>query len=541
MMIGHPFFQRLGLSSAAKMRAPMKAEMSTEVRSHPAAVLLAAAAVLGLAVRIWFALTDDGMHWPDEIYQSLEPAHRLAFGYGLLAWEFLQGARSWAFPALIAAVFKGASAIGLDSPRLYLPLVRILFCAVGIATAWAIHRLALASGAGKLAAACGSAMFALMGLAIYFAPRAMSETASALPAAAGLALCLRAHGHPEPSRRRSRGTASESDASDRPERSRGTDGERARAAQQWKLWLGASLLGFSVLLRLQCALFCLAVPIVLLFRSERRAAVQVVAVLALWAALFGLLDKLTWGSWFHSALAYLRFNLVEGRAQDFGTAPPAYYTAALLSSLGPLWILIAALSLLAITTAPGLWLIALLFFVPHWLSPHKELRFLMPLLPVLCALAAVGLQRVLNLKSRVLQWAAPLLVLLSCAYSLATFRQLTFGKLGLYERPPGTRSAFDAGGRENRLLLSAHDAPDLCGLKVLTNDLDYLGGFAYLHRRVPLYGPAGPPASSRQFNYVIAARGAVPGRVEAADSNFVLVRIFDGSCAPDPTYSWHLN
>src|SRR5262249_15609756 len=154
----------------------------------------------------------DGIYWPDEIYQSVEPAHRLAFGYGLQAWEFLEGARSWAFPALIAAVLKAASAIGLGSPRAYVPLVRLAFGVLGVATAWAVYRLALAVGAGRLAAACGSAMFALMGLAIYFAPRAMSETAAALPAAAGLALCLRSHAR--------------------------------RTAQRWELWLGASLLGF---------------------------------------------------------------------------------------------------------------------------------------------------------------------------------------------------------------------------------------------------------------------------------------------------------
>ena len=31
-------------------------------------------------------------------YQSLEPAHRLVFGYGMLAWEFIEGARNWALP-----------------------------------------------------------------------------------------------------------------------------------------------------------------------------------------------------------------------------------------------------------------------------------------------------------------------------------------------------------------------------------------------------------------------------------------------------------
>ena len=30
---------------------------------------------------------------PDEYWQSLEPAHRLAFGYGHLTWEWVAGLR----------------------------------------------------------------------------------------------------------------------------------------------------------------------------------------------------------------------------------------------------------------------------------------------------------------------------------------------------------------------------------------------------------------------------------------------------------------
>src|SRR3989442_2829366 len=61
---------------------------------------------IGLAIRVWLSVNDDGIYWPDEIFQSLEPAHRLVFGYGLYAWEFVDGARNWAFPAFVAALFE---------------------------------------------------------------------------------------------------------------------------------------------------------------------------------------------------------------------------------------------------------------------------------------------------------------------------------------------------------------------------------------------------------------------------------------------------
>jgi hypothetical protein len=190
--------------------------------------------------------------------------------------------------------------------------------------------------------------------------------------------------------------------------------------------------------------------------------------------------------------------------------------------------------------ARELFAIALLFFIPHWLSPHKELRFLFPLIPLWCALAAVGVQLALESRAWLLRAGAPALVLVAAVYSAGTLRQLTFHKLSL-KSDAHRVSAFDAGGPENRLLLAAHDAADLCGLKILTRNLDDVGGYAYLHRRAPLYGPGGPADTSRFFNYVIAARGSVVGHVLSEESGLVLARIFDGGCEPDRSYDWHLN
>ena len=54
------------------------------------------------ALRLWLAFDDHSIYWPDEIYQSLEQAHRLAFGSGFIPWEFRDGARNWILPGLIA-------------------------------------------------------------------------------------------------------------------------------------------------------------------------------------------------------------------------------------------------------------------------------------------------------------------------------------------------------------------------------------------------------------------------------------------------------
>ncbi|XP_053677771.1 GPI mannosyltransferase 3 [Anopheles nili] len=63
---------------------------------------------------------------PDEYWQSLEVAHRLAFGYGHLTWEWTAGIRSYLYPALIAGLYKLLAVFNLDTVDLLTMLPRIL-------------------------------------------------------------------------------------------------------------------------------------------------------------------------------------------------------------------------------------------------------------------------------------------------------------------------------------------------------------------------------------------------------------------------------
>lgn len=472
--------------------------VSRLVESPPRALwpsVLAGLLGVGAVARVWVALTDDGVYWPDEVYQSLEPAHRLAFGYGLVAWEFVVGARSMVLPGLLAGLLKVAAAVGLGEPRQYVTLVRLLFALASAATGLAAYRLARTNGAEAPAATLGAGAFALMGLAVYFAPRAMSEVACALPATLGLALGLE------------------------------------QAAARWKVLLGAALLGFAVLLRVHCALFCMGWLAVLLARRRWSDATAGAGVLALFALLWGVVDRLAWGGWFHSALLYLRFNLVEGHAADWGVFPPSYYTRHLLLSTGALWVTVGLLALAAVRRAPGLVAVSGLFFVAHLAQPHKELRFVVPFLPLACALAAVGAQELWAWRKAAGALALAALLIASVV-SLARVRTLTFRQLGRDEEQV---SAWDHGGPESRLLLAAHARADLCGLALLSDDRGNTGGYFYLHRDVPYYQRPPPPPEQGRYNYVIALAGQQPGEVVASDSGRELVRLA-AQCTPDPGF-----
>jgi hypothetical protein len=480
---------------------PERTEFHT--RRLVARAFLAVSLAAGLGLRVWLAITDDGFYWPDEIHQSLEPAHRLVFGYGWLPWEFVEGLRTWAVPALVAVILKVTALLGGTSPETYIHATKIVFAAVAVATAWGSYRLARSYQVDAVHAAGAAALFALAAPAIYFGPRALSETVSALPVVLALALLL-----PDST-------------------------TKTRIA-------GGSLLGLAVLLRLHNAVFCIGLLAAQLARRRLREAFETALVLAAAAFVYGLIDRLTWGEWFHSAGTYLRFSLVEGGAAKWGTEPFWYYASVMWTSMGVLAVVTLALAFAGSRIAFDLALVIGTFVLAHSMTPHKEFRFLVPALPLFAALASVGLQQ-LSRSSRGGRTIADLLLfvwLSALAVSALQWRSLTFGQIGR-AGPPESTSAYDLHGSVNRLLLAAHRIPDLCGVKVAGTQWADTGGYTYFHRPVPLYGGTDVGVDPSHFNYLITpVQESPPHAVAVAfDGELGLVRVSEG-CVPDPEYPW---
>jgi hypothetical protein len=461
------------------------AEPRTDLLARP---LLVFGLSVGVVARLIFAFSDDGLWWPDEFYQALEPAHRAVFGYGWQAWEFVDGARHWTLPGLVAGVLWGAAQLHLP----LLPTVEVVCVALNALTIVAVYVLAQNLGASRWAAALSATVFAMMGLAVFMAPRTMGEGLSSLPVTVALALCVK------PSTRR--------------------------------LVVAGVLLSLAVGLRLQNGLFCLGALAIAWRRGTRREASTLLGVLLGGALLFGLVDRLTWGSYFHSAITYLRFNLIEGRASAFGTSPFWLYVTALTTAEGVTLVPLALLSLSAVRRAPEVPLILFGFLLVHSLIPHKELRFVFPLIPLLAAHAALGFDLV---KPQV-QGAVLTLALIS----LAALPWLTFGRLGIHD-PPRDTSALDFGGPYNRLLKKAGTLDDLCGLRIADFPNWRTGGYAYFHKNAPLYRAEKPGEGEGHFNYVIAKQGAFAGTEVAVDQGVALVHL-GTPCTPDPAYDWRL-
>lgn len=446
---------------------------------------------VGLVARVVFAVTDDGMWWPDEFYQALEPAHRAVFGPGWQAWEFIDGARHWTLPGLVALGLRVADTLGLP----LIGTVKLACCLVHVGTAASVYALARALESSRFTAALASTAFSLMGLAVFMAPRTMGEGLSTLPITLAFALVLKKD-----------------------------SGPRA-------VVLAGVLLSLAVGLRLQNGLFCVGAVLMVWKQSPRRDALVLLGTLSVGALVYGVVDLLTWGRLFHSAIQYVHFNLIEGRASAFGVAPPWHYLTSLVTSEGLLVVPLGLLSALGARRRPELPLMIAAFVVVHSFIPHKELRFVFPIIPLLAAHAALGLQ-----------WVRPQVqgaVLFLAMLSLGTLPLLTFGRLGIHD-PPRATPALDFGGPYNRLLQKAGRLDDLCGLRIADFPNWRTGGYAYFHRNAPLYRAERPGEGEGHFNYVIAHRGSVAGTEVASDGEVALIRLVDVTCTPDPAYDWRL-
>jgi len=53
-----------------------------------------------------------GIYWADEIFQTQEPAHRLAYGPGMITWEYRLGMCCWVLPGIISGLMKCTAWLG---------------------------------------------------------------------------------------------------------------------------------------------------------------------------------------------------------------------------------------------------------------------------------------------------------------------------------------------------------------------------------------------------------------------------------------------
>ena len=472
---------------------------------------------LAFAVRAAVALAGDFVLHPDEIMQYLEPAHRLAFGNGVIYWEYFYGARSWLVPGSVAGVLRLFDAVGLGEPIWYVGGVKLLFCAVSLAIPAGMYcfaRRRFGETAARVALLAGALWYELAG----FAHKPLTEFVATAPLLGLLALCA----------------------------SRSLDRPRT-------VLLAAALAVLTAAIRLQYAPVALLLLGTVFLRTPLKALLAAAAATLLLAV--GTVDALTWnGGLFHSYVTNVRFNLILGEMR--AAESPAYQFLWWLTIAG------GGLSMLCLAAAlrwPArygllLGLIALMLLA-HSVQAHKEYRFIFAVVPLwlligadLTARAAAWIAARPRVRPGAHRWATGAAGALFAAVSLA----------GVLNALPAQGRVYQAWSQETGItgFVRGQD-PIFAAYRYLARapgvdavwqvDRAYFNspGYFYLHRAVPFYDAFTGRGINRDLATVTAsvthlvtedANLEVPGYRQ--ERNFGRVRILRREAADRPARRW---
>lgn len=399
--------------------------------------LLIAIFLIALLLRVGVAIHFPSIEYADEIYNTLEPAHRLAYGYGVVDWEWREGVRSWVFPAFLAGVMRATDWMGPGSLG-YIRAIAILLSLLSLTTVWfgyAWGKRASGNAAAMIAAGACATWYEL----VYFAPKAFTEVMATNLLLPGLYLGI--YGGELPERKR--------------------------------LFLAGLFLGLAVSLRVQLAPAVGFAVLYFCHRNWRRTGPAIFAGLLLPVVAFGLVDAITWSYPFQSFLRYFWVNVVEKRNTLYGTVPWYGYLLQCMRFFGPLFLL----AVVGVRRSPFLGWVVLIIVGSHSVIPHKELRFMYPVMPIVITLAALGFVEIagaLNTRRKSTLSTRAIIV------AGLIFFALTSGFLAW--RFPRWRQS--SGGLIAMDRLSQDSS--LCGVGLSPLLLLKTGGYAHLHQNVPI-------------------------------------------------------
>ena len=406
---------------------------------------------LAFAVRAAVALSGDFFIHADEIMQYLEQGHRLAFGNGVVYWEFFYGGRSWLLPGLIAGMLKLFDAAGFGQPAWYVDGVKLIFCGISLlipAGMYFFARRHFNETAARTALLAGAFWYEL----VVCAHKPLPEFVATELLLILLALCL-----PLPHLRSGTGPQ----------------------------WLVAFLAVLAASIRMQYTPLALALLSLCFLRAGKSGKGQLVLAATVLLFAVGLFDAVTWDSGlFHSFRTNFDFNLkaVQMRSYPWGNSQ---YLTWLLYTGGGLSALCAIMALRDPCHYGFLLILIILILCGHSVQPYKEYRYVFVVVPLWLLIGAgivaqLATHPPVHLSGRPFGHAMRPLWIYGTAGTLFAVASLV-----------GTMSATSRFARDRGPLFDAYRylaaAP---GVKAVWQvDHWYLDtpGYYYLHRRIPFY------------------------------------------------------
>lgn len=407
----------------------IKAQSRFSTRQWLLALLLVA-----FLLRISVAMREPNIVHPDETFQTLEPAHRLAYGYGVVTWEWRDGVRSWVFPSFLAGIMRASDWAGNGSAG-YLAAIKVVLSLISLTTVWFGFVWANRVGGLKAGILAGG-MCAVWYELVIFAARPLNEVVAAHLLLPGIYL-----------------------------------GAHSGQSQKRRLFVAGFLCGTALSFRLQLAPAIAFVGLYFCRSNWKQKVGAVITGFLVPVLLFGLLDVVTWQYPFQSFVRYFWANIVEGRAQSYGVEPWYWYLALLAAHLGP----VLFLALLGASSSSFLSATAFIVVASHSMIAHKEPRFIYPALPLIITSAGLGIVEVANKLQVVSKSKVRMRTTLVVGMILfALTSSLLARRFAFLES--GTVSAFDQ--------LSSDLS--VCGVGLYGVPWFYSGGYAHLHRNIPI-------------------------------------------------------
>ena len=320
---------------------------------------------------IWFSITayfSSGYLHPDEHYQIIEFAGLLDGSNSEkdLAWEYAAHIRPSIQPFLCYSIFEICNYFSITDPYTKTFILRLL---TGLLALFVIHHFV--NSTKKIIDKEYWRLYVILSYFLWFIPficvRFSSETWSGVLFTLSLSFII-----------------------------------RDKNKLSHNVTIGA-LLGLSFLFRYQIAFAILGLILwlVIIKKTHFKKLITLITPAVIIVTFGFLLDCVFYKEITLTTWNYLKVNLLEGKAAEFGTSPWYYYFHSIIRySLSPIGIIILA-SFIVSTIKNNkqliVWVI-LPFILAHSLIGHKELRFIFPMVSLIPLLIVTACQNYRNTK-----------------------------------------------------------------------------------------------------------------------------------------------
>ena len=442
--------------------------------------------MLSLLVRIYAANTSIAQVYPDEIFQTIEPAHKLVFGRGITYWEFKYGARSWFFPGILAGAYKILDTIGVEDPlsiNIGIKIFLSIFSSLAVSVIYLIFRK---HGFPKKEAFLFTLPIAASYLVSYISVRTLTESAS-LPFMVFAVYFA----------------------------SNYIENERIK-----ELIFAFVAAGIAFMIRFQTAAFSFGLAVALFLTAKKRFQSSLIFGFGFlgMVALQGLLDIFTWGSFFKSFITYFDYNVLRGVANKHGISPWYYYLSDIVKTMHPLTWISAVLMMIigAVDFKKNRQLILfffpfLLFFIVHSAIGHKEPRFVFACYFAVFVLSAEFFANLVQKYGKNRKNAAVFLSIF-LLFSLDAFPHIKYARLwnhsatsvdNFYGYDRGIEKIF-GGVLETEAELGR--IADLKRAYLFGIPQIWTGGYAYFHKNAPISFVSNPEDVRKMLKKAIGSK-----------------------------------